>query len=85
MEAVVNTHELLELLVKCENKIQTRIKMGLNSKIPSRFSPVLFCTPKELNGLGMTSMGHVLIPEPDLRWSKQTDVMILNRFGQNMH
>ncbi|KAJ2777092.1 pre-mRNA-splicing factor 8 [Coemansia javaensis] len=30
--------------------------------------------PKELGGLGMLSMGHVLIPESDLRWSKQTDV-----------
>jgi len=27
-EAVVHTQELLDLLVKCENKIQTRIKVG---------------------------------------------------------
>ena len=47
-EAVVNTQELLDLLVKCENKIQTRIKIGLNSKMPSRFPPVVFYTPKEL-------------------------------------
>jgi pre-mRNA-processing factor 8 len=33
--------ELLDLLVKCENKIQTRIKIGLNSKMPSRFPPVV--------------------------------------------
>ena len=71
-EAVVNTQELLDLLVKCENKIQTRIKIGLNSKMPSRFPPVVFYTPKELGGLGMLSMGHVLIPQSDLRWSKQT-------------
>ena len=45
-EAVVNTQELLDLLVKCENKIQTRIKIGLNSKMPSRFPPVVFYTPK---------------------------------------
>lgn len=62
-EAVVNTPELLDLLVKCENKIQTRIKIGLNSKMPSRFPPVVFYTPKELGGLGMLSMGHVLIPQ----------------------
>ena len=37
-------------LVKCENKIQTRIKIGLNSKMPSRFPPVVFYTPKELGG-----------------------------------
>ena len=51
-EAVVNTQEMLDLLVKCENKIQTRIKIGLNSKMPSRFPPVVFYTPKELGGLG---------------------------------
>eukprot|EP00041_Stephanoeca_diplocostata_P037416 m.1416831 g.1416831 ORF g.1416831 m.1416831 type:complete len:2325 (-) comp25031_c0_seq1:164-7138(-) len=75
-EAVINTQELLDLLVKCENKIQTRIKIGLNSKMPSRFPPVVFYTPKELGGLGMLSMGHVLIPQSDLRWSQQTDVGI---------
>ena len=41
-EAVIHTQELLELVVKCENKIQTRIKIGLNSKMPSRFPPVVF-------------------------------------------
>ncbi|KUF95884.1 HIV Tat-specific factor 1 [Phytophthora nicotianae] len=50
-ESVVQTQELLDLLVKCENKIQTRIKIGLNSKMPSRFPPVVFYTPKELGGL----------------------------------
>ena len=73
-EAVINTQELLDLIVKCENKIQTRIKIGLNSKMPSRFPPVVFYCPKELGGLGMLSMGHVLIPQSDLRYSKQTDV-----------
>ena len=75
-EAVVNTQELLDLLVKCESKVQTRVKIGLNSKMPSRFPPVVFYTPKELGGLGMLSMGHVLIPQSDLRWSKQTDIGI---------
>lgn len=40
-EAVVHTQELLDMLVKAENKIQTRIKIGLNSKMPSRFPPVV--------------------------------------------
>ena len=31
--------------------------------MPSRFPPVVFDTPKELGGLGMLSMGHVLIPQ----------------------
>ena len=75
-EATVHTQQLLDLLVKCENKIQTRIKIGLNSKMPTRFPPVVFYTPKELGGLGMLSMGHVLIPQSDLRYSKQTDVGI---------
>ncbi|KAK1441956.1 pre-mRNA splicing factor prp8 [Babesia gibsoni] len=75
-EAVIHTNELLDLLVKCENKIQTRIKIGLNSKMPSRFPPVVFYTPKELGGLGMLSMGHILIPQSDLKYSKQTDTGI---------
>jgi len=73
-EAVIHTQELLDLLVKNENKIQTRIKIGLNSKMPSRFPPVVFYTPKELGGLGMLSMGHVLIPQSDRRFAKQTDL-----------
>lgn len=35
---------------------------------------VLFFSQQELGGLGMLSMGHVLIPQSDLRYSKQTDV-----------
>eukprot|EP00898_Chlorokybus_atmophyticus_P000280 jgi/Chlat1/1252/Chrsp115S01693 len=73
-EASVHTQELLDLMVKCENKIQTRIKIGLNSKMPSRFPPVIFYTPKEIGGLGMLSMGHILIPQSDLQYSRQTDV-----------
>ncbi|XP_068481728.1 pre-mRNA-processing-splicing factor 8A-like [Phaseolus vulgaris] len=73
-EATVHTQELLDLLVKCENKIQTRIKIGLNSKTPSRFSPVIFYTPKEIGGLGLLSMGHILIPQSDLRYNQQTNV-----------
>jgi len=75
-EAVINTEPMLDLLVKCENKIQTRIKIGLNSKMPSRFPPVVFYTPKELGGLGMLSMGHILIPQSDLTYSKQTSTGI---------
>ncbi|OQR97218.1 pre-mRNA-processing-splicing factor 8 [Achlya hypogyna] len=83
-EAVVQTQELLDLLVKCENKIQTRIKIGLNSKMPSRFPPVVFYTPKELGGLGMLSMGHVLIPQSDMRYTKQTDGGGITHFRSGM-
>lgn len=52
-EAVLNTQELLDLLVKNENKIQTRIKIGLNSKMPSRFPPVVFYCYGEGTGVRM--------------------------------
>eukprot|EP01080_Neovahlkampfia_damariscottae_P009220 gene9221-1307_t len=83
-EAAVNTQELLDLLVKSENKIQTRIKMGLNSKMPTRFPPVVFYTPKELGGLGMLSMGHVLIPQSDLKYSQQSDSGGITHFRSGM-
>ncbi|OVF08136.1 putative U4/U6-U5 snRNP complex subunit [Clavispora lusitaniae] len=75
-EATVATESLLDILVKCETKIQNRVKMGLNSKMPSRFPPAVFYTPKELGGLGMLSASHILIPTSDLKWSKQTDTGI---------
>lgn len=75
-EAIVNTEPLLDVLVKCETKIQNRVKLGLNSKMPTRFPPAVFYTPKELGGLGMISALHILIPATDLRWSKQTDTGI---------
>lgn len=73
-EAAVSTVNLLDTIVKCETKIQTRVKIGLNSKMPSRFPPAVFYTPKELGGLGMISGSHILIPASDKRWSKQTDL-----------
>ncbi|KAB2574538.1 putative pre-mrna processing splicing factor 8 protein [Lasiodiplodia theobromae] len=72
-EAAASTVNLLDTIVKCETKIQTRVKIGLNSKMPSRFPPAVFYTPKELGGLGMISGSHILIPASDKRWSKQTD------------
>ncbi|KAK5945647.1 pre-mRNA-splicing factor 8 [Knufia obscura] len=72
-EAAVSTVNLLDTIVKCETKIQTRVKIGLNSKMPSRFPPAVFYTPKELGGLGMISGSHILIPTSDKRWFKQTD------------
>lgn len=83
-EAVVATPALLDVLVRCETKIQNRVKMGLNSKMPSRFPPVVFYTPKELGGLGMLSASHILIPASDLKWSKQTDTGITHfKVGMN--
>lgn len=75
-EAVIATESLLDLLVKAETKLQNRVKLGLNSKMPSRFPNVVFYAPHELGGLGMLSMGHMLIPQSDLRISRQTDAGI---------
>ncbi|PWI68615.1 hypothetical protein PCL_01704 [Purpureocillium lilacinum] len=77
-EAAVSTVDLLDTIVKCETKIQTRVKIGLNSKMPSRFPPAVFYTPKELGGLGMISGSHILIPASDKRWSKQTDTGVMH-------
>ena len=63
------------LCLSCPVALQ-RIKIGLNSKMPSRFPPVIFYSPKEIGGLGMLSMGHILIPQSDLRYSQQTDLGI---------
>lgn len=85
-EAAVSTTSLLDTIVKCETKIQTRVKIGLNSKMPSRFPPAVFYTPKELGGLGMISGSHILIPTSDKRWSKQTDAGVTHyRAGMGGH
>lgn len=75
-EAIIATETLLDVLVKSETRIQNRVKLGLNSKMPTRFPPAVFYTPKELGGLGMISASHILIPASDLTWSKQTDTGI---------
>lgn len=72
-EAIVTTEPLLDILVKAETRIQNRVKIGLNSKMPTRFPPAVFYTPKELGGLGMISASHILIPAADLTWSRQTE------------
>ncbi|KAG7195924.1 pre-mRNA-splicing factor 8 [Scheffersomyces spartinae] len=83
-EAIIATEPLLDILVKCETKIQNRVKMGLNSKMPTRFPPAVFYTPKELGGLGMLSASHILIPASDMRWSQQTETGITHfRAGMN--
>ncbi|KAL3228560.1 Pre-mRNA-splicing factor 8 [Nakaseomyces bracarensis] len=75
-EAIVSTEPLLDILVKAETRVQNRVKLGLNSKMPTRFPPAVFYTPKELGGLGMLSASHILIPASDLAYSKQTDTGI---------
>mmetsp|Transcript_19339 Transcript_19339/g.27230 ORF Transcript_19339/g.27230 Transcript_19339/m.27230 type:complete len:2264 (-) Transcript_19339:163-6954(-) len=72
-EAIQGSYSLLETIIKCESKIQTRIKMGLNSKMPARFPSVVFYSPKEMGGLGLISMSHINIPKSDLKYSQQND------------
>jgi pre-mRNA-processing factor 8 len=71
-EAILGTAGLQEIFVKGETKVQTRIKMALNSKMPDRFPPVLFYSPPEVGGLGMLSVGASLIPAKDLQISRLT-------------
>ena len=40
--------------------------------------------PKELGGLGLLSMGHILIPQQDLKYSKQTDSGEITHFRAGM-
>ena len=47
--------------------------MILFDKRLTNHSFLSFPAAEELGGLGMLSMGHVLIPQSDLKWSKQTD------------
>lgn len=71
-EALISTPELLDAIVRSENRVQGRVKLGLNSKMPNRFPPCVFYTPKEFGGLGLVSMGYILIPQSDIRYSTQT-------------
>lgn len=72
-EAILGTEGLQEIFVKGETRMQTRVKMALNSKMPSRFPPVVFYSPPDIGGLGMLSIGGSLIPARDLR-GKETEV-----------
>ena len=65
-EAAVITHELLDMLVMCENKIQACNKMGSTLKCQTGSPPQCSTPPKNWTVLGMLSMGHVLIPQFDL-------------------
>ncbi|AFP65263.1 splicing factor Prp8 (nucleomorph) [Chroomonas mesostigmatica CCMP1168] len=60
-----------KVLLQSEKKVQMKIKLGLNSKMPSRFPPVLFYSPKELGGLGMICVARSSIHKSDLKYSKK--------------
>ena len=60
--------EFQKIFLKSEEKIQARIKIAFNSKMPSRFPQVLFYSPKELGGLGMLSSIGGKISNNDLKF-----------------
>nr|UXY87508.1 splicing factor Prp8 [Cryptomonas sp.] len=67
-ESSKNSRKFLKTVSISEERMQNRIKVGLNSKMPSRFPPVLFYAPRELGGLGMISMADPFIPNTDLKY-----------------
>lgn len=50
-EALVYANEFLDFLVKEEKEILTCVKIDANSKMPSRFPPVLLYMPKASLGI----------------------------------
>ena len=72
-EAILGTEGLQQIFVRGEAKMQRRIMMALNSKMPARFPPVIFHAPTQVGGLGMLSIAGALIPASDRSISKQTD------------
>lgn len=69
-EAVIHMNELLDALVKAENKIQTRVKVGLNSKMPSRFPPVVSYTPKVSPSCFMIPILLLTLVSIGIGWSR---------------
>nr|UXY88006.1 splicing factor Prp8 [Cryptomonas curvata] len=75
-ESCINSNRFIKIASNLEKRIQIKIKTDLNSKMPSRFPPVLFYSPRELGGLGMISLANPFVPETDLRYS-------INNFTKN--
>jgi hypothetical protein len=65
------TTELLDMIIRWRNRIQTRGKLVLNSKMTNRFPQVVLYITKEFWGLVLLAMGHILIHQCDLKYSKQ--------------
>ena len=83
-EAILGTEGLQETFVRGEVKIQARIKMALNSKMPDRFPPVVFYSPNDIGGLGMLSIGAALIPAADRAVRNLTSDIATQFFVQGM-
>lgn len=69
-ENFLKDSDFQKIVLKGEEKIQTRIKIAFNSKMPSRFPNVLFYSPKELGGLGMLSSNECKILKNDIKFVK---------------
>lgn len=71
-EAILGTEGLQQILALGEKRMQSRIMMALNSKMASRFPPVMFYAPSDMGGLEMVSVGQSLIPAKDTIYSSKT-------------
>lgn len=66
-ESIYETDGLMGSLKKAECLIQNVVKKGINSKMPVRFPPAMFYSPREIGGLGMLSIGGIRVSHEDLR------------------
>lgn len=64
-ESIADTPGLMSDLRRAEDLMQNVIKKGINSKMPVRFPPAMFYSPREFGGLGMLSMGDIEVPLED--------------------
>ncbi|CAA7056917.1 unnamed protein product [Microthlaspi erraticum] len=79
-EAILNSKGLLDLMAHSEDKIQKSIQRELSPRMLSRLPPIIFYTPREIGGLGMLSMGHIVIPESDTSQQKKQLIPSLYRY-----
>jgi pre-mRNA-processing factor 8 len=83
-ESCTNSNLFFNKASCLEKKIQSKIKTDLNSKMPSRFPPVLFYSPRELGGLGMISLANPFVPDTDLKYSVNYFVKNGSTFTDNL-
>jgi pre-mRNA-processing factor 8 len=61
-EVAANAPAVRRLVHHAQERVQNRIKLGLNSKMPVRFPPVVFYAPRTLGGLEMVNIGYDAVP-----------------------
>jgi len=61
-QVAANDPTVRQFVQHAQERVQNRIKLGLNSKMPVRFPPVVFYAPRSLGGLEMMNIGHDPVP-----------------------